>query len=316
MTTTPKVPDGTPLSNGNGNGGSVDSRFGEIPPELAALDDEVAFDADALPTLAQIGKVLPIGYRDQSGTVHREFELCEWGWDTEEELGDLAEKEGEMTMPVYVSEVVGRGLAKLGAIDFSRLKRSQRRLIVSNLYFADVLYVYVWIRIGALGHQLRLEEFKCPKCRKSIDYVGDLRSLEVKVVSGEGGKVPTERVELPRKFSYAGAERDTVTVGPLKWAFMETDDESTLTNPAKLRRATMRHGIVSVEGAPEGPVVLSTVHLKQIGSKGVNRIVGAIDEIGGGAVMQIEGRCPKCRKDFPRQTIDWSHGDFFGRSSR
>lgn len=292
-----------------------DPRLGHLPPEYASLDGAPGSPgADALPTLDAYGKRLTLGYRDAGGEMHRDFELVEWDWDLEEELGELVEREKTITMGVYISEIVGRATARLGKIDLTKLKRSQRRLIVSNMFMADVLQIYVWIRIGALGHRLRLEPFVCENCPQRIDFVGDLRTLEVQPPPEEG-KVPTREVKLPRPFSYGGADRDRVTVGPLRWAFMETGDASTLTNPAKLRKATIAHGIVSVPGAPEGPVALQRDHLRQLGSAGVNAIVAAIDEVGGGVVMEMAGTCPRCGHPY-RKPIDWSYADFFGRSSR
>lgn len=294
----------------------VTARIGAVPPELAALDGDGPEDAGK-PTLGEFGKVLPVGYRDQDGDLHREFSLLDWDWDLEEELGDLAEKEKDMPMGVYISEIVGRGLEKLGVIDFTRLKRSQRRMVISQLYFGDALYIYIWIRIKALGHVLKLGDFTCGSggCAHVIrGYAGDLRSLEVLAPETKDGEVPTRLVSVP-EFSYAGAVRTQVEVGPLRWSFMETDDVGVLTNPAKFRVATLRNGIVGVPGAPEAPVHLTRDHLQALGVGAVNDLVDAIDEVGGGAVMQVGGQCPRCKGAYLRE-IDWSYERFFGRSSR
>lgn len=292
---------------------TIDPRFGAIPPELAALDGEE--EESDLPTLADVGRRLPIGYRDATGKLHRDFEIIDWDWDVEEELGDLAEKNQDMPMGVYISEIVGRGIRSLGEIDFSKLKRSQRRLVVSQLYHADVIYVYVWARIAALGPNLRVEDFKCESCGfDHVGFAGDLRTLEVKVHEGE--EAPTREIELEQGFVYGSGEVRRVVVGPLKWSFMETSDVSVLTNPAKFRLATLRSGVVGVEGIANGaPVVVTREHAKQMGPASVNRLVAAIDEVGGGAVMEIGGACARCKRNF-RRSIDWTYDNFFGRSSR
>lgn len=285
-----------------------DPRFGPMPASLAALED----GGDSLPTISEVGKVLPIGYRDATGAKHASFDLVDWDWELEESLGELVEQNQDMSMGTYISEVLGHGIRVLGEIDFTRLKRPQRRLVVANLYQADALYMYVWIRIGALGAKIGFDPFDCPRCRKKIDFVGDLRTLEVKVA---GEEVPRGEVELDRPFEYGRTSVKKVFVGPLRWAFMETDDISVLTNPAKFRLATLRHGVVGLEGVDHGaPIVLTREHAKQIGSAGVNRIVAAIDELGGGVVMECAGT-HACGADF-RRTIDWTYDNFFGRSSR
>jgi hypothetical protein len=289
-----------------------DPRIGELPDHLAALDEREA--ASELPTISEVGKVLPLGYRDQTGKKHATFDLVDWDWDVEEELGELAEKNQDMPIGTYISEVIGTGLRVLGDIDFTKLKRSHRRLVVSNLYQADALYVYVWVRIVALGASIRFDPFKCERCKRPTDFVGDLRTLEVK--RHEGEDVPTAEVELDRPFAYGKLETSKVVVGPLRWSFMENDDASVLTNPAKFRLAILRNAVVGVEGAREGaPVVLTREHARSIGPAGVNRIVAAVDELGGGAVMECVSRCVACGTEF-RRAIDWTYDNFFGRSSR
>jgi hypothetical protein len=289
-----------------------DVRLGVVPPELAALDDEE--EGSDLPSLAEVGRVLPIGYRDETGKIHREFEIVEWDWDVEEELGELAEKNQDMPMGEYVSEIVGRGLLRLGEFDFSKLKRSQRRLIVSKMFHADALYVYVHVRIAALGPRLKFEVAKCEGCPRRDPFVGDLNSLEVKVQSGD--EIPRRTVELEKPLVYGKSEATGVVVEPLRWAFMETSDPTVLTNPAKFRLRTLRFGVVGLEGhESEAPVVLTREHAKKMGPRAVNRIVGAIDEIGGGAVMECAGRCVACGTEF-RKPIDWMYDSFFGDSSR
>jgi hypothetical protein len=291
----------------------LDPRFGAVPAELAALDDLEA-DPDALPDISEVGKTLPIGYRDQTGKKHATFDLVDWDWEVEEALGELAEQNQDMPMGVYISEIIGTGLRVLGEIDFTKLNRGHRRLVVSNLYHADALYIYIWIRIAALGAQIGFDKFKCERCRRDTDFAGDLRTLEVKGHVGED--VPRATVALDRPFAYGKLEVSKVVVGPLRWAFMETDDVSILTNPAKFRIATLRFGVTGLEGLEEGvPVVLTREHAKRIGPGGVNRIVKAIDELGGGAVMECVGQCISCRTEF-RKAIDWTYDNFFGRSSR
>ena len=292
----------------------IDPRFGIVPAELAALDLEDEDEPDELPSIRDVGQSLPIGYYDASGKLHRDFSVVDWDWEVEEELGELAEKNEDMGMGVYISEVIGTAISKLGELDFTRLKRSQRRLVISRLFYSDAIYVYVHARIAALGAHIRFERFKCEKCRKPTDFVGDLRTLEVKAYPE--GELPRKTVELERAFTYGGKEIEKVVVGPLKWAFMETDDVSNLTNPAKFRLHTLRNGIVGLEGIDEGiPIVLTREHAKSLGPAAINRLVREIDSLGGGAVMECAGQCISCRTEF-RRAIDWTYDNFFGRSSQ
>lgn len=293
----------------------TDPRLPEIPEAFRALDGEdVVYDSEPegekLPTLEGFGKKLPIGFEDARGQTHRDFELVPWDFALEEELGEVVEKHPEMSMGQYISEVVGRGLARLGGIDVTKLKRSERRLLVYRMFFADVLALYVWIRIGALGRELRLGEFDCRGCGKAIDYVGDLLSLEVKEVARDA----VEEVEV--EFEYGGKRRRSISVGPLRWAFMEVDDPSVLSNPAKMKLHTIANSVAGVEGVEPGvPVVVTRDVLRTMKPRDINRVVAAVDRVSGGVVMQVEGVCPRCKRGFA-EGVDWSYEDFFGRSSR
>lgn len=292
--------------------GAGDARLGEVPPDLAALDGEAPGAEEKLPTLTAVGKRLPLGYVDQTGQKHLDFDLVDWTYELEERLGELAADNQQMSLSTYVSEVIGNGLARVGTIDVTKMKRSERRLLVRSLYFSDALAVYVWIRIGALGPGLSLKEFPCTACRKPIrNYTGDLRTLEVKVFD----EVPTKVVKLEAGVQYAGKRLTEFTVGPVRWAFMETDDPTLMANPAKLKLVSIQQGVTALKGAPEGPIFLTAEHLRTMQPREINRLVREIDQCGGGVVMEIQDQCPACRREF-RQSVNWSYVDFFAPSSQ
>lgn len=289
-----------------------DPRLPKIPASFKALDEDFEESSEELPTLSDVGKVLPIGYVDSKNVTHKTFELIHWDFEVEEALGEIIEKEPEMPIGQYLSEVIGHGLSKLGTIDVTKLKRSERRLLVHNMFYSDALYIYIWIRIGALGKSLKLDPFPCGKCKTKIDYVGDLTTLEVKSLD----KPPKLEVELEHGLEYGGQRRKKVVLGGLKWSFMETEDSGILINPAKMKLHTIKSGIISVEGMPEGvPVVITREVLKSMTMNEINKLVHEIDSANGGAVMEIAGSCPKCKSKFS-SAVDWSYESFFGRSSQ
>jgi len=293
--------------------GNGDARLGDVPADLAALDgDAPGPEAEKLSTLTAVGKRLPLGYTDQTGQKHLDFDLTDWTYELEERLGELAAENQSMPLNIYVSEVIGHGLSRIGTLDVSKMKRSERRLLVRSLYFSDALAVYVWIRMGALGPGLALKEFPCSACQKTIrGYTGDLRTLEVKVFD----EVPSKVIKLETGVQYAGKRLTEFTVGPVRWAFMETEDSTVLTNPAKFKLVTMQQGVTALKGAPEGPVYLTAEHLRSMPPREINRVVREIDQCGGGVVMEIRDACPMCRREF-RQAINWSYDDFFAPSSQ
>ena len=287
-------------------------RIGTILPEFTSLDGEEKPKDEKFPTIIEFGKRLPIGYTDAQGDKHVDFELVSWGWEIEEELGKLIEEEPNMSIGQYMSEIVSRGLQRIGSIDFTKLKRSERRMIIHQMYYADVLYCYVFIRLEGLGYQIRIKDLECPNCENKVkDYTGDLRTIEVKALD----EIPRKVVELEHGIEYAQGRRKRITIGALKWAFMESDDPGVLVNPAKFRKQTIQHGIVSIEGAPAGaPIVITDKHLRSMKPVEINRIISQMSDLNGGPIMEIEGKCPKCKKSFA-EVVDWRYSSFFGPSS-
>ena len=289
-----------------------DSIFGEVPPEFDALDEKEEAEEE-IQTLDDFGQKLPIGYEDARGETHREFELREWDFELEEELGKVAENEPDMPMGQYLSEVVGSSISRLGGIDVTKLKRSERRLLLYRMYYADVLYLYVHIRINALGPEIRFERFPCQKfrCPQKIDYVGDLRTIEVVSLD----EPPRKVVELDDGLFYGGEYRKRVVVGGLRWAWMEATDAGFLQNSAKFKQRTLEYGVVGVEGVKEGtPIVIDRENLRRTRPREINKIVAAVNDSNAGPLMILEGACPRCETEFALP-IDWRYESFFGISS-
>jgi hypothetical protein len=289
---------GTPVQKEReGNGKSP------LPPDLAALDAV----EEKLPTLAEVGRRLPIGYVDPAGARHREFDLVPWDWDLEDRLGEVAADNQDMPMPAYVSEVLGHGLSRIGTVELGKLNRGERRLLVRSMFMADVFFAYVWVRIGALGRDLRLVDVRCSECGRAIpEFVGDLGTLEVKVSE----TVPRKVVKLAHGVEFAGKRLTSFTLQPLRWAWMEADDNRAAVNPARRNLSILQQAVVSLEGAPEGPVFITEQHARTMAPVEIRRLVREVDELGGGPVMQITGECPGGRHRFARQ-IDWTFGSFF-----
>lgn len=286
----------------------LDDRLGPIPPDLAALDGD-GEDGEKLPTLGEVGKRLPIGFVDARGERHLDFELVDWTYEVEESLGDLAEKHREMTLSAYMSEVIATGLARVGSIETVKLKRSERRLLVRRLYFSDALYVYLWVRIAALGRGLKFDEIRCNCGHVLRNFSADLESVEVKAFDA----VPSRTVELEQGVLLGGKRLKRFTVGPVRWALLE-DHPDALLNAAKLKLVSIQQGVTTIEGA-EGSPILTSGHLRTMRTVEINRLVSEIDACGGGPVMEVRDRCPKCRGEF-RRAIPWTYDDFFAVSSQ
>lgn len=265
---------------------------------------------ERLPSISELGKRLPIGFVDESGALHRDFSIRQWNWELEERLGDVT-SDADTNVMRYVSHVVAESLETLGTVDLGKLNPLQRLSIVSRMYYSDVLFIYVWIRIEAFGRQLRIEPFPCERCHKSIEnFVGDLHTLEVKEVATDA---LSRTVELEHGVRYADQIRKTLKVEPLRWAFFESGDFTTaIRNAAKLKLMTIQHGVAEVVGMPR-PATLTREHVKTMHPREILQLVREIDQCGGGLVMGIGGACPYCHNEY-QHVIDWRFSSFFGSS--
>lgn len=305
----------------------IPSPLGQIPDKFAALDKTSGSPDDGgpqLPTVAEVGNRLPIGFVDANGKRHREFELRKWDWTLEEEVAELLEKEADdLSYGAMLSEVISRSIARLGNLDVVKMKRSEKRLLMYRLYHADAMYLYLRARMDALGKTIKLEDFPCPICEVKIqNWVGDLATVEVK----ELAEIPREIVEVPGGFTYSGKKLTKMTISPLRWAFMETDESNVLTNFIKMKLATLQNTIVDLPELPRlenpvtkaldvaPPIYFTMEHLKSMSLSASRYLLEQVDLISGGPRFQIEGRCKSCSKRFFHD-IDWRYEHFFGRSS-
>jgi len=285
--------------------------LGPVPPELARLDGDPSSSGAKLPTLDELGKRFPTGFVDADGTKHADFEVVDWNYAVEESLGEISEKDRKINLATYMSEVIAAGLTRVGTIDVRELKRSQRRLLVRRLFFADALYAYVWVRIAAEGVELKLKDVECDRCGYEIPkFSADLRTIEVKTFD----EVPEGRVELEHGVEFAGKRLKVLKIAPVRWAMIE-DNPGMFSNAAKLKLAMISSGVVGIEGAPAGPTFLTAEHLRTMRTREINRVVSEIDALGGGPVMQVSDRCPKCGDTFTA-AIPWTYDVFFASSSR
>lgn len=283
-----------------------------IGPISNDLLDLTEVENEKLPTLAEIGNQLPIGFKDQTGILHNTFDLIDWTFETEQQLGMIAEENPDMNFTHYIGEVMAIGIERIGTIEFKKLNRLQRRQLIRTLYMSDALYLYVNIRIKSLGHIYKFKPFKCEKCNFKIDkYAGDLRTLEVKTFDTP----PTKKIKLQKGIQYGKDVSEVVTIEPVKWSFMEKMQPDILSNRAKMMVASIQSGVVGLDKAPEeGIVYLTEKHIKEMNLTDINILTREIDEIGGGIRMEYEGECPQCKHQFVN-SIDWRYTDFFAASS-
>jgi hypothetical protein len=112
--------------------------------------------------------VLPIGYTDAQGQVHRQAVLRKMRGHEEALLYDPTLNAGRL-----VTELIRSCLLRLGELD--QLDSET----VSRLYVADRSYLLLELRRITLGDQM-LTSYQCPRCGGDVQVNEDLSRLEVR----------------------------------------------------------------------------------------------------------------------------------------
>jgi hypothetical protein len=112
--------------------------------------------------------LLPIGYTDGAGRVHRRAVIRKMRGHEEALLYDPSLTAGQL-----VTELIRGCLVQLGDLDAISSE------VVSQLYTADRNYLLLELRRITLGDQLRAS-YLCPSCGSDVSVAEDLSQIEVR----------------------------------------------------------------------------------------------------------------------------------------
>jgi len=112
--------------------------------------------------------LLPIGYTDEAGRVHRRAVIRKMRGHEEALLYDPSLTAGRL-----VTELIQSCLVRLGDLE------SVDSDVVSQLYTADRNYLLLELRQITLGNQLRTS-YLCPRCNGNVSVLEDLSQIEVR----------------------------------------------------------------------------------------------------------------------------------------
>ena len=120
-------------------------------PEKGATEVEKTQKSVYTQTIQERGPVLPLGIADSGGNYHQDISVKPWRMKEERELGELRDQNKDANLAKYVSMVLSTMCTRLGPHDFTNMEFDHKRLVISQMFMADVFYAYVWLRIQALG---------------------------------------------------------------------------------------------------------------------------------------------------------------------
>jgi hypothetical protein len=268
---------------------------------------------------AELGYQLPIGALVGS-SLSRSFGLGDFNYHVEKSLGDFKKRNQTLPNTAAISKLVALMLTNLGGEKFEHLPtdsiedETKAVIDIGKLFFADVYYIYVKIRIESLGPEFDVQ-FMCPTCKYQGKMTVDLNTMDVFTV-GDPSVLLTE-VELFRGLRFRdGSIKKRVKIQPMLWLHMTGDEAKEAAGDQTLMKLHfISKCVVGVEGFDDS-VLLTQEELGSLGKLDIEKISQAINEINFGPSLIVNGECPNrdCTTPF-MWPIDWDYDNFFSVSS-
>lgn len=262
--------------------------------------------------LKDVGFALPVGISDSAGKLHKGFAFKPWRLKEEKELGELKKELEDARMPTYISAVLSTMLTRVGQHDFTKMDKTQKGLALTQMYTADIFYMYIMLRKENVSHELKLD-FGCPHCGRKIKFVGDLNTVDVVCVD-DLAALDCE-YELTTPINIRGKETKKLSLTALKWNTYEMLTDKHI-NEGNAIEYFLLNSIVGSD-VQENMLVLAEDELDELVKNDYAALSDLVTENTPGPEMAIETLCTNigCKeKVFVR--IEWEKHSFFEHSSQ
>jgi hypothetical protein len=176
------------------------------------------------------------------------------------------------------------------------------------MFMGDVLYVYTYLRLEAMGEDVRLK-VPCGKCKSHFDFIGDPEDTRRARGGDRGGtsrRASRSRADWRWPVPSARCSSSPRSAG----ASSRTSD---LANVGAARLNTFQNAIVGVEGIDPFPGVPDQI-LENMTKRDVEGLAKHIESVNPAPALAVEAQCPKCKSKWIGP-IDWGYDSFFGPSS-
>jgi hypothetical protein len=262
--------------------------------------------------MRQLGATLPVGIFT-NGRYERSFGVRPFRLREEKAIGELRSRGRGLNTGRLVAEVLSKMCTHIGPYNFEEMKESERLLRISQMYLMDVLYVYVYLRVNALGDELPLM-ITCPNCRHTFKITTHLNDLDIRVLADQSLSDIGFEYELRDGIVIQEQTHNVLTIGFMPWHAMDVPEleGSNGLNPAMRDAAMLKAGIQAIDGEP---VTVLDRDLDELTLYDKTGLMDAMSESMFGPVLFVQNQCPKCTLD-TLQPIDWSYDSFFKRSSQ
>jgi hypothetical protein len=231
--------------------------------------------------------VLPVGYTDPAGRIHRRAALRKMRGHEEALLYDASLTAGRL-----VTELLRGCLVRLGDV------AEPSPEIVSRLYSADRNYLLVELRRFTLGDALPCS-YLCPGCGSDVAVVEDLGRIEVRRLDGER-KPESAVVALEDGYQ----DRDGVRHAEIRLRLPRGDDEELVAetaakDPLRARDALILRCIELFGTLPRKALEAYGIKiLRDLTLGDRKRIYRALDTDAPGVDFRRPVRCPACALHF------------------
>lgn len=273
-------------------------------------------------TIRKLGPQLPIGMPTEDGKLSKGFEIRPYKSRIDRHLGLWREANANKSLAYLVTEYVAMILKSIGnrafALDKDGTPTDETRFDISQLFFADVMYIYVWSRITELDPYI-VKPVKCPVCQTVTPSARfDLQDADVLVV--ESIDEMEKWVDLRKGFALRGkgGTAKRLKLHPVKWLVMHHDGVAG-GSVSGASFVQLQHSITGVNGSDE-PYMVMESELDDLHKVDALLLEKETDRVSAGLNMQTSINCPgdpdeekECGFEIV-EPLDWTFDTFFGSS--
>ena len=285
-----------------------------VPTEAHVVDFAQADIDEGIRIKTEMGKWgprLPIGFL-AGKELHKGFELKPFGWNEEEKLAEIKRDNRQMTVQAFVVEVLAEMLVSLGPWKtLDGLGLEERRMIVNHMFLGDVMYVYITLRVQAMGEIAKFP-IKCPNCKKEANLPADLMKTDMTAVDGEGAQdTLVVAVDLRDGVKTPDGREKRIYVAPPRWMAM-----AALKHPDDMSSADMKRELITsgVRQVGQGKHQFTSQSLRSLSKFDLERLSKAIDDLSPGLDLVVEAQCRVCRAEW-RIPLQWDWDFLFTAAS-
>lgn len=278
-------------------------------------------------TLGEIGSSLPVGQEIGNDKVCRILEFNNFMLEHDAWITKVCASEPNIGS--LVRNVVATCIKQFGTHKFEKVWPSdnewdaewaRRTAVVDDMYAADVLYAYFYLRYLALGKEVEEVSVLCNgphhKGDRNVKTTLDMTTLDVVCMLQNNVEHRRTLYELAHPISLHNKKVTHFALQPVKWSVAS----DTMVDIGNNKTHYIAASIYGYNKLPTQPEEYELVHPEEISKiltmREANKLFIETTELAGGPKLGIELDCPVCgfHIDYPFEW--WSYIDFFGGSSR